>query len=90
MNKGDLVEKVAKECNLSKKVAGEVVNSVFETITGAVTDGDKVSLIGFGSFSVSERAAREGRSPQTGEKINIPARKVVKFKAGKNLADSVK
>ncbi|MGB3222926.1 MAG: HU family DNA-binding protein [Desulforhopalus sp.] len=90
MNKGDLIEKVAKECGLSKTESDKVVNSVLGTITGAVQTGDKVTLIGFGTFSVTERAAREGRNPQSGKTIQIPAKKVIKFKAGKNLIDAVK
>ena len=90
MNKGDLVEKVAKECGLSKTASDQVLNSILNTITGAVTAGDKVTLIGFGTFSVSARPAREGRNPQTGEAIQIPAKKIVKFKAGSKLTDAVK
>ena len=88
MNKGELVEKVAKECALVKTATEQVVASVFGAITGAMKSGD--TLAGFGTFSVSERAAREGRNPQSGETINIPAKKVVKFKAGTKLTDSMK
>ncbi|RJX34418.1 MAG: HU family DNA-binding protein [Desulfurivibrio sp.] len=90
MNKGDLVEKVAKDCDLSKAAAEKALDSVLAAITDAVAAGDKVTLIGFGTFSVTERAAREGRNPQTGKKIKIAARKVVKFKAGSKLADAAK
>jgi DNA-binding protein HU-beta len=90
MNKGDLVEKVAKECDLSKAAAEKALNSILDAISGAMAAGDKVTLIGFGTFSVSNRAAREGRNPQTGETMKIPARKVVKFKAGSKLADAAK
>ena len=90
MNKGELVEKVAKECALGKAAAEQVLTSVLGAITDAMAAGDKVTLVGFGTFSVSERAAREGRNPQTGATINIPAKKVVKFKAGTKLFDSVK
>ena len=90
MNKGELVEKVAKECELSKAAAEQVLASVLGAITDAITAGEKVTLLGFGTFSVSERAAREGRNPQTGETMNIPAKKVVKFKAGTKLTDMVK
>lgn len=90
MNKGDLVEKVAQECNMSKAAAEQALNSVLGAITEAVSGGDKVTLVGFGTFSASNRAAREGRNPQTGKTIKIPARKVVKFKAGSKLADAVK
>ncbi|MBU0944189.1 MAG: HU family DNA-binding protein [Proteobacteria bacterium] len=90
MNKGDLIEKVARECGLSKTASDQVLNSILNAITGAVAIGDKVTLIGFGTFSVSARPAREGRNPQTGDTIQIPARKVVKFKAGSKLSDAVK
>ena len=90
MSKGDLAEKVAKDCGLSKTAADQVLNSVLGAITDAVAAGDKVTLIGFGTFSVTDRAAREGRNPQTGKKIKIPARKAVKFKVGSKLADAVK
>lgn len=90
MNKGELAEKVAKECALSKAAAEQVVASIFGAITDAMAAGDKVTLIGFGTFSVTERAAREGRNPQSGETMSIPAKKVVKFKAGAKLVDSVK
>ena len=90
MNKGDLIAKVAQDSGLSKAAAGRALNSVMEAITDAMAAGDKVSLIGFGTFSVSKRAAREGRNPQTGKKMKVPAKKVVKFKVGSKLADSVK
>jgi DNA-binding protein HU-beta len=89
MNKGDLIEKVAKECGLSKTASDQVLNSILNAITGAVTAGDKVTLIGFGTFSVNSRPARDGRNPQTGETIQIPAKKIVKFKAGSKLSDAV-
>jgi len=88
MNKGDLIEKVATDCNISKAVADQALNSVLAAITGAVAKGDKVTLIGFGTFSVTERAAREGRNPQTGKTMQIAAKKIVKFKAGKKLSDA--
>ena len=90
MNKGELVEKLASECNLSKAAAEQVVNSTFSTIAEAMKAGEKVTLVGFGTFSVSERSAREGRNPQTGETMTIPAKKVVKFKAGSKLVEKVK
>ena len=89
MNKADLIENVAKDCDITKAVAEQVLNSVLGTITTAVETGDKVTLVGFGTFSVNDRAAREGRNPQTGQSIQIPARKVVKFKAGAKLAESI-
>ena len=90
MNKGDLAEKVAQDLNLSKAAAEQALNSILGVIINAVTTGDKVALLGFGTFSVAERSAREGRNPKTGEVIQIPAGKVVRFKAGKILADAVK
>jgi len=89
MNKGELVEKVAMDCDVSKAVAEKALNSVMDAILEAMSAGDKVTLIGFGTFSVAERAAREGRNPQTGKKIKIAAKKVVKFKVGSKLADAV-
>ena len=90
MNKGDLVEKMAKDCNISKAVAEKALNSVVDAIMEAMSAGDKLTLVGFGTFSVAERAAREGRNPQSGKAIKIAAKKVVKFKVGSKLADSVK
>lgn len=90
MNKGDLVGKLAQDCNMSKAAAEQALKSVLGSITSAVAAGDKVSLLGFGTFSVTERAAREGRNPRNGKTIQIPASKVVRFKAGKKLAETVK
>lgn len=89
MNKADLIEKVAKDCDMTKTFAEQVLNSILSAITDSVAAGDKVSLIGFGTFSVSQRVAREGRNPQTGKTIQISARKVVKFKAGAKLTESI-
>ena len=89
MNKGDLIDAVAKSADISKAQAGEAVNSVFSSIEKCLKDGDKASFVGFGTFSVSKRAAREGRNPATGKTIKIAAKNVVKFKAGKALGDSV-
>jgi len=89
MNKSDLVEKMAKDCDISKAVAEKALNSVMDAISEAMSAGDKVTLIGFGTFSVAERAAREGRNPQSGKTIKIAAKKVVKFKVGSKLADAV-
>jgi DNA-binding protein HU-beta len=89
MNKGDLIEKLAQNCELTKAAAEKVLNSTLGAITEAVAAGDKVTLMGFGTFAVSERAAREGRNPQSGKTITIPAKKVVKFKAGAKLADAM-
>ncbi|MEA1934408.1 MAG: HU family DNA-binding protein [Thermodesulfobacteriota bacterium] len=90
MNKGDLAGKMAQDCNISKAATEQALNSVIDAILEAVSARDKVTLIGFGTFSVAERAAREGRNPQTGKAIKIPAKKIVKFKAGSKLADAVK
>ena len=86
--KADLVAKVA-ESGITKKQAAEVVDCVFTAIKDALADGDKVSLIGFGTFSVKKRAAREGRNPRTGKKIKIPAKKVPAFRPGKALKEAV-
>ena len=89
MNKGDLVAKIAEKANLTKKDAEIALNAVIASIEDALVDGDKVSLVGFGTFEVAERAARTGKNPQTGEAIKIPASKAPKFKAGKALKDVV-
>jgi len=89
MNKGDLVNEVSKVL-ASKKEASIAVECVLSSITKALEAGDSVSLIGFGTFKVAERKARQGRNPQTGEEMHIPARKVPKFAAGKALKDAVK
>jgi len=89
MTKQELVEAVAQVCD-SKKQAGDAVDAVFDTITKAMSKGQEVVLTGFGKFSVSKRAARQGVNPRTGAKISIAATKVPKFKAGKALKDAVK
>jgi len=89
VNKNDLVSAVADSAGLSKTDAGKAVDAVFGAITGALKKGSDVRLVGFGTFSVAERAATEGRNPRTGETIKIPASKQPKFKAGKGLKDSV-
>ena len=89
MNKNELVSAVAKQAELSKKDAGLAVEAVFEAIAGALEKGDKVQLIGFGTFDVSERAAREGHNPRTGESMKITASKAPRFKAGKALKERV-
>ena len=88
MVKAGLVAKVA-EIGITKKQAGEAVDAFIGAIKGSLAKGEKVSLIGFGTFSVKERAAREGRNPRTGKKIKIPKKKVPSFKPGKELKDSV-
>ena len=89
MNKGDLINKVAEDANMTKNQAAEVLNCVFESITETLKDGNKVSLVGFGTFTLNERKARTGRNPQTGASIEIPSKNVIKFKPGKDLADRV-
>ncbi|GMB07865.1 nucleoid protein Hbs [Thermolongibacillus altinsuensis] len=90
MNKTELITKVAETSGLSKKDASKAVDAVFDAITEALKNGEKVQLIGFGNFEVRERAARKGRNPQTGEEIEIAASKVPAFKPGKALKDAVK
>ena len=89
MNKGDLINKVAETANLTKTQATEAVNCVLSSIETTLKSGDKVAMIGFGTFTVSERPARTGRNPRTGEAIQIAAKNVIKFKPGKELAASV-
>jgi DNA-binding protein HU-beta len=88
-SKQELVEAVVKAADLTKKDANVAVDAVLEAIQGYLEDGEKVSLIGFGTFEVRERAAREGRNPRTGETLKIAASKVPAFKAGKKLKDAV-
>ncbi|MGB9594950.1 MAG: HU family DNA-binding protein [Candidatus Poribacteria bacterium] len=88
MTKQDLVNEVAK-VGMTKKAAAAAVDAMIEAIKGALANGDKVNLVGFGSFSVRKRAAREGRNPRTGKKLKIPAKNVPVFKAGKDLKDAV-
>ena len=90
MNKGELIEVVAKDAGISKALAGKVTDSAISAITKSLKKGEKVALVGFGTFSVGKRKARSGRNPQTGKEIQIPASKVAKFKAGKALAEAVK
>ncbi len=90
MNKTELVAAVAAKAELSKKDAEAAVNAVFDSVKDALADGDKVSLIGFGTFSVKTRAARTGLNPRTKETIEIPESKVPAFKAGSALKDAVK
>jgi DNA-binding protein HU-beta len=89
MNKGQLVDAIAGEAGLSKKDAGAALEATLAAVQKALKKGDKVSLIGFGTFSVQKRAARTGINPATGEKIKIKAKKVVKFKAGAQLSAAV-
>jgi len=90
MNKGELIDAMAKDAGLSKADAGKALNAFISNVSGSLKKGNSVQLIGFGTFSISKRAARTGRNPQTGAAIKIAAKKVAKFKAGKALADQVK
>lgn len=89
MNKSELIDAIASSADLSKADAGRALDATIEAITGALKSGDSVSLVGFGTFSVKQRAAREGRNPQTGQTIKIAAATVPGFKAGKALKDAV-
>ena len=89
MNKNDLIALVSDSADLSKADAGKAVDAVFDSITGSLKSGTEVRLVGFGTFSVSRRAASQGRNPRTGEPIQIPASNQPKFKAGKGLKDAV-
>jgi len=89
MNKNELVKNIATSAGLSQVAAEKALNAFMDTIKDSLAKGDAVTMVGFGSFSVSKRAARTGRNPRTGESINIPEKKVVKFKPGARLADAV-
>ena len=89
MQKSDLIETIAAEAGISKAAADRALASLLGSVTKALKSGDRVSLVGFGTFSVSKRAARMGRNPQTGEPIKIKATKVPKFSAGKALKEAV-
>lgn len=88
MNKGELVAKIAEGADISKASAGRVLDSITDAITTELASGGEVALVGFGTYKVSERAARTGRNPQTGAEIQIAAAKVPSFKAGKALKDA--
>ncbi|MFB4205166.1 DNA-binding protein HU-beta [wastewater metagenome] len=89
MNKSELIEAVAQSADISKAAATRAVDAFVDSVADALREGDQVTLVGFGTFTVRERAARTGRNPRTGETINIPASKVPGFKAGKALKDAV-
>ncbi len=89
MNKSNLVDVMAEDAGISKAAAKKSLESFLENVQGALKKGDRVSLVGFGSWSVTRRAAREGRNPQTGKTIQIPAKNVVKFRPGSDLQKSV-
>ena len=90
MNKTDLVNALSEDTGLTKKEAEKAVASVIDTITAALKDGEKVQLVGFGTFEVRNRAAKQGHNPRTGEPMIVPASKLPAFKAGKSLKDAVK
>ena len=89
MNKAELIDAMAKDANLSKADAKRALDAFIDNTSGALRKGDRVALVGFGSFSVSRRAARKGRNPQTGKEIQIAAKNVVRFKAGSDLSSKV-
>ena len=90
MNKTQLVTEVAAKAGLTKEQAANAVNAVFGTMSDALASGDKIQLVGFGTFEIRERAEKQGRNPRTGETMTVPASKVPAFKAGKALKDAVK
>ena len=89
MNKSELVDAIASSADISKASAGRALDAMVDTITESLRKGDPVALVGFGTFSVKDRAARQGRNPQTGATIQIPAARVPGFKAGKGLKEAV-
>ena len=89
MNKGELIESIAKQSSLSKADSGRALDAVLDAITSSLMQGEKVTLPGFGTFSVSKRSARMGRNPLTGQQIKIKAKSVAKFKAGSKLTEAV-
>ena len=90
MTKAELIAKAAKDAKITKVASGKALDGIIDGITKALKKGDRVTLVGFGTFSVSKRKARTGRNPQTGKPIKIAARKVAKFKAGSELSKAVK
>lgn len=89
MNKANLIDTVAKEASITKGQAGKAIDAVLESIENAMEKGDKVTLVGFGTFSVAHRKARTGRNPSTGAPLHIPAKQVPKFSAGSKLREAV-
>lgn len=89
MTKAELIDKIAQDAKVSKSVASTALGSVIEGISKSLSSGTGVTLVGFGTFTVSQRAARKGRNPQTGKEINIAATKVPRFRPGKNLKEAV-
>jgi len=90
MNKADLVARIAQEAEITRRQAEKALTALMDGVQDALTQGDSVTLVGFGTFSVMSRAARKGRNPQTGREIFIPASKSPKFRAGKSLRDSIR
>jgi DNA-binding protein HU-beta len=90
MNKADLIEAIASETKLTKVSAKKALDAFISATSKSLKKGDRVALVGFGSFSIAKRSARKGRNPQTGKVINIAAKKVVRFKAGNDLAGKIK
>lgn len=90
MTKAELVAKIANDTGITRSQTEKAVDAFVSAVSMALESGDKITLVGFGTFSVAERAEREGRNPRSGEKIKVPASKVVKFKAGKTLSEKIK
>lgn len=90
MNKAELIDKLAKDAGITKSQANDALDSFTKSVVDSLKKGGKVTLVGFGTFSVTKRSARKGRNPQTGKVINIPAKKVAKFKAGKEFSARLK
>ena len=90
MTKNEMITKIAKDAKINKRQAGNALKSFFDNVTTNLKKGKKVSFVGFGTFSISKRKARIGHNPQTGEKLNIPACKVPRFRAGKHLKEAVR
>ncbi len=90
MTKAELIDKIAAKAKISKKAANVALNTFVDSVTSALKKGERVSLVGFGTFTVAKRKARIARNPRTGEKINVPARRAAKFKAGRELKNAVR
>jgi len=90
MNKAELVEEVSDKTGITKKQAGNVINAITDTVKETLSKGERITLVDFGTFHVMKRKAREGRNPRTGKKLEIPAKKVAKFRAGKKLREAVR
>lgn len=90
MTKAQLIDAIAKKAKISKKAAGAAIDTFIDSVTAALKKGDKVTLVGFGTFLAAKRKARTAKNPQTGETIKVPAKRVPKFKAGRELKSAVK